>query len=61
MRSLMYARSYQDVGLARQTFNELPTRTWTLLARLNFGEAEKSCPRNLPIGRLMREALKILT
>jgi len=61
MRSLMYARSYQDVGLARLTFNELPARTRELLARLDFAEAEKSCPRNLPIGRLMREALEILT
>jgi predicted aldo/keto reductase-like oxidoreductase len=61
MRSLMYARSYQDLGLARLTLNELPARTRAELARLDFGEAEKSCPRNLPIGRLMREALEILT
>ena len=48
-------------SMARMTFNELPARTRADLARLDFGEAEKSCPRNLPIGRLMREALELLT
>lgn len=60
MRCLMYARSYQDVELARQTMNELPVRTRKLMARMDFGAAEKACPRKLPIGRLMREAFEIL-
>ena len=56
MRSLMYFHSYQDFGLARSTFETLPTQTKELLTQLDFSEAESSCPRNLPIGKLMREA-----
>jgi predicted aldo/keto reductase-like oxidoreductase len=60
MRCLMYFRSYQDPGLARSTFGTLPTRTRSLLTQLDFGEAEKECPRKLPIGQLMREAATLL-
>jgi len=56
MRCLMYFHSYQDLGLARTTFETLPTQTRELLAQLDFSEAERSCPRKLPIGRLIREA-----
>ena len=61
MRCLMYLHSYQDLGLARSAFETLPAETSALLARLNFSAAERSCPRNLPIGRLMREAAILLT
>jgi len=60
MRCLMYAHSYQDLMLARSTFEMLPARTRRLLAQLDFNEAERSCPRNLPIGRMMQEATKLL-
>jgi predicted aldo/keto reductase-like oxidoreductase len=56
MRCLMYFHSYQDLGLARSTFETLPIQKRELLTQLDFSEAERSCPRNLPIGRLMREA-----
>jgi predicted aldo/keto reductase-like oxidoreductase len=56
MRCLMYSHSYQDLGLARSTFETLPAQTRELLAQLDFSEAERSCPRKLPIGQLMREA-----
>ena len=61
MRSLMYLHSYQDLGLARTTFKTLPAETGELLTQLDFSAAERSCPRNLPIGRLMREAAILLT
>jgi hypothetical protein len=61
MRCLMYVHSYQDLGLARSTFETLPARTKQLLTQLDFRTAERSCPRNLPIGRLMREAATLLT
>jgi predicted aldo/keto reductase-like oxidoreductase len=60
MRCLMYYHCYQDIGLARSTFETLPTRTRALLTQMDFSEAEKSCPRNLPIGRLMRKAATLL-
>jgi len=56
MRCLMYFHSYQDLGLARSTFQTLPAQLRELLTQLDFSEAERSCPRNLQIGRLMREA-----
>jgi len=59
MRCLMYYHSYQDFELARSTFQTLPTRTRALLTRLDFSGAEKSCPRMLPIGRLMRETVSL--
>jgi predicted aldo/keto reductase-like oxidoreductase len=55
MRCLMYFHSYQDYGLAQSTFESLPARTRQLLTQLDFSEAERSCPRKLPIGQLMRE------
>jgi predicted aldo/keto reductase-like oxidoreductase len=60
MRCLMYAHYYQDLLLARSTFNTLPTEIRALLAQLDFGEAERSCPRNLPIGQMVQEAMKLL-
>jgi predicted aldo/keto reductase-like oxidoreductase len=60
MRCLMYAHSYQDLMLARSTFEMLPAQTGALLTRLDFKVAERSCPRNLPIGRMMQEAAKLL-
>ncbi len=59
MRCLMYFHSYQDYGLARNSFETLPTETRALLTQLDFSEAEKSCPRKLPIGRLVREAVTL--
>jgi len=56
----MYVHSYQDLMLARSTFEMLPAQTRALLAELDFNEAERSCPRNLPIGRMMQEATKLL-
>jgi len=60
MRCLMYVHSYQNLMLARSTFEMLPAETRTLLTQLDFNEAERACPRNLPIGRMMQEATKIL-
>ena len=60
MRCLMYFHSYQDLLLARSTFETLPAKTRALLAQLDFREAERLCPRNLPIGRMMQEAKNLL-
>ena len=60
MRCLMYVHSYQDLMLARSTFETLPAQTRALLAQLDYNEVERSCPRNLPIGRMMQEATNLL-
>ena len=61
MRCLMYVHSYQDLMLARSTFETLPAQTKELLVHLDFNEVERSCPRNLPIGRMMQEAAVLLS
>jgi hypothetical protein len=61
MRSLMYAHSYQDLTLARDTFKSLPAQVRTLLRQLDYRTAEQACPRNLPIARMMQEAAVLLT
>jgi len=60
MRCLMYLHFYQDPGLARTTFEMLPPQTKAFLTRLDFSASERACPRNLPIGRLMRAAANLL-
>jgi predicted aldo/keto reductase-like oxidoreductase len=61
MRCLMYFHSHQDPGLARSTFAALSPTTRALLTQLDFSGAERSCPRKLPIARLMHEAATLLT
>jgi len=60
MRYLMYYHSYQDTGRAREDFCQLPPMVKRRMAALDYTPAEKACPRNLPIGNLMREAARIL-
>ena len=60
MRALMYHRSYGDVDLARTTFGKLPESVRRGLAGFNYAAAERVCPNNLPIARLMREAGELL-
>jgi predicted aldo/keto reductase-like oxidoreductase len=57
MRYLMYSRSYGDHRRARECFQRLSDNTRRALAKADYAEAERRCPRRLPIGRLMHEAL----
>ena len=56
MRYMMYARNYGEPGMARERFAALPVKVRRRLATADFRRAERSCPRELPIGRLMKEA-----
>jgi len=60
MRALMYHRSYGDVELARTTFHKLPEFARRGLAGFDYAAAERACPNNLPIARLMREAGELM-
>lgn len=60
MRFLMYHRAYQDSGLARESFARLPDQVRAQLASADFSAVERTCPRSLPIGQLMREAASLL-
>ena len=57
MRYLMYARSYGDRYRAKTDFQKIPLRIRSLIEGADYGPAEKNCPRNMAIGRLMRKAL----
>ena len=56
MRYLMYARNYGEKQLAAELFSEIPAEVRRRLAESDYSAAERKCPRNLAIGRLMREA-----
>jgi len=57
LRCLMYRRSYGDADMARSLFAEIPREARRRLVLADFSPAERSCPRKLPIGRLMKEAV----
>ncbi|HCY88542.1 MAG TPA: aldo/keto reductase [Desulfobacteraceae bacterium] len=61
MRCLMYARSYGDHFRAHVEFNDIPFPVREQLARLDYSDAERRCPRNMPIARLMAEAAQELS
>ncbi len=61
MRCLMYGRSYGDHFRARVEFRDIPAAVRARLATLDYSAAERQCPQNMPIGRLMAEALEELT
>ncbi len=60
MRYLMYARSYGDSQDARRRFAAIPDAIRQQLTRQDYTVAEARCPRQLPIARLMSEALREL-
>ena len=57
MRYLMYARSYGDRHRARANFQKIPPGVRRQMKGVDYGPAEKKCPRNMAIGRLMHDAL----
>ncbi|MFC1884146.1 aldo/keto reductase [Thermodesulfobacteriota bacterium] len=60
MRYLMYARTYEDKEKGRHLFNQIPQDIQRRLISTDYYPAETRCPQNMPIGRLMKEAVKIL-
>ena len=60
MRYLMYYHEYGDRDRARAFFAELPRETRSRLDRVDYSPAEERCPQRIAIGRLMREAGRLL-
>ncbi|MDJ0818658.1 MAG: aldo/keto reductase [Desulfobacterales bacterium] len=58
MRCLMYARSYGDRYRAAKQFQKIPLPIRKLIDNTDYSVAEQRCPRKMPIGSLMREALE---
>lgn len=61
MRYLMYYESYGECDRARSLYAQLSPRILKRLIGFDYSLAEKRCPQGLPIGRLMREATKVLS
>ena len=60
MRYLMYARFYGERERASAHFQELPSGIRMRMTTIDYTKAEAVCPQRMPIGRLMKEAVKIL-
>jgi predicted aldo/keto reductase-like oxidoreductase len=58
MRYHMYGLSYGHLDWARTHFRQLPSRVRRQLPEADFRGAEHRCPQNLPIAKLMRQAVK---
>jgi len=61
MRCLMYGRSYGDRDYAVTEFKSIPENSRRQLAELDYSLAEEKCPRKIPIGRLIKEAVEELS
>lgn len=61
MRYLMYWRSYADFDRAARHFKKIPENTRRQMADLDYSLAEQKCPQNMPIGKLVKEAIKELS
>ena len=61
MRCLMYSRSYGDHFRAQVEYRDIPESVRTRLTSLDYAAAEQQCPQNMPIGRLMVEAVEELS
>jgi len=57
MRALMYWRSYGDRVRARRQFDRIPADIRSQIASIDYAPAEKRCPRQMQIGKLIREAV----
>jgi len=57
MRYLMYSRSYGNRDYAGRRFRSITPDIRAVMATTDYAAAEARCPRHMPIGRLMREAL----
>jgi len=58
MRCLMYARSYGDRERAKEQFFKIAPAARRQMRNTDFTLAEQRCPQGMPIGRLMKEAVK---
>lgn len=60
MRYLMYHDSYGDTVRAKQLFRQIPDDAKAKLANRDLSAAEKRCPQNLQINKLVNRAIKKL-
>ncbi|UCD88627.1 MAG: aldo/keto reductase, partial [Desulfobacterales bacterium] len=61
MRYLMYWRSYDDRNRAVGFFNNIPKEMRSHMGNQDYSQAEKMCPQQMPISKLIREAVTELS
>lgn len=61
MRCLMYARSYGSRERGKSQFQKIPLRARRQMIVADYSQAEQKCPQKMPIGKLMKEAVRELS
>ncbi|MDY6790373.1 MAG: aldo/keto reductase [Thermodesulfobacteriota bacterium] len=61
MRCLMYARSYGNHQRAKTRFQKIPVNVRKEITHMDYSLAEKRCPQNMAIGKLMKEAIDVFS
>ncbi len=60
LRQMMYYNAYGEPGVARQQFHEIPEYIRKNIALIDFAPAERVCPNQIEIGKIMKEAAVLL-
>lgn len=61
MRCLMYARSYGSRERGKRQFQNIPRPVRRQMTVADYSLAEQMCPQKMPIGKLMKEAVRELS
>jgi hypothetical protein len=56
MRCLMYSRSYNEPGWAKELFNRMSAQDRERILEIDYSTAELKCPQRIKIGKLVKEA-----
>lgn len=60
LRYMMYYNSYGEPDYAKELFAKIPTNVRKNLLNIDYSLAEKRCPQNLPIAKIIAEAVEKL-
>lgn len=61
MRCLMYSSCYRDHEKAVRLFNTIPGATRERLADVDYSRAERLCPQNIPISKIVKKTVEKMT
>ncbi|HPS55059.1 MAG TPA: aldo/keto reductase [Sedimentisphaerales bacterium] len=60
MRYMMYHNSYGETDYAKELFAQIPAQVRNNLLNIDYSQAEKRCPQNLPIAKIIAQAVEKL-
>jgi len=60
MRYMMYHNSYNEPDYAKELFAKIPADVRNNLLNNDYSQAEKHCPQNLPIAKIIADAVEKL-